>query len=229
MQPDIRVLLVDDHDLVRTGIKRVLTDVPYIKVVGEANSGEEALNVARETNPEVILLDFKMPNMDGLETTKELLKIDPNLKILMVSVCLDELLLPKLFKEGVCGYYSKSGSVEEMIKAIKLVYEGQRYISPVLTQQLGLKSLDSGDLFIFDVLSERELQVVLMIVDGLTIHEISEKLSINRKTINSYRSRSFQKLNVKNDVELTLLAARQGLIDTFDPTSQEQTPSETET
>ncbi|HVV67829.1 MAG TPA: response regulator [Gammaproteobacteria bacterium] len=213
MQPDIRVLLVDDHDLVRAGIKRVLTDVPYIKVVGEVNSGEEAVRVAPELKPEVVLLDFKMPKMDGLETTHALLAIDPNLKILMVSVCLDELLLPKLFKEGVAGYFSKNCSVEEMIKAIKVVHEGQRYISPALTQQLGLKSLDSGDLFIFDVLSERELQVVLMIVDGLTIHEISDKLGINRKTINSYRSRSFQKLNVKNDVELTLLAARQGLIE----------------
>lgn len=209
---DIRVLVVDDHDLVRASIQRVLTGTPGIQIVGEANSGETALKMAEITKPDVVLLDLKMPMMDGMKTSKELLKLWPELKILVVSICLDELLLPRLFQEGVSGYFSKTSGAEEMVRAINTVYEGQRYLSPILTQQLGLKQGEE-DLYAFDVLSERELQVVIMIIAGQTVGEISDKLEINRKTINSYRSRSFQKLNINNDVELTILAARQGLLE----------------
>lgn len=210
---DIRVLVVDDHDLVRASIQRVLAGATGIQLVGEANSGENALKVVELTQPDVVLLDLKMPIMDGMKTARELLKRNPGLKILVVSICLDDLLLPRLFQEGVSGYFSKTSGAEEMVQAIKTVYEGQRYLSPILTPQLGLKQPEMDELFVFDSLSEREFQVVIMIIGGQTIAEISGTLAINRKTINSYRSRSFQKLNIKNDVELTLLAARQGLLE----------------
>lgn len=210
---EIPVLVVDDHDIVRASIQRVLSDALQIAIVGEANSGAQALEIAPLCNPGVILLDLKMPAMDGLRTAKELLKQNPEYKILIVSICLDEMLLPKLFQEGICGYCSKSSSAEEMVRAIKIVQEGKRYLSPEFAKQLNMQVAGTEDFFAFDLLSEREFQVVLMIIAGQTIPEISQQLNINRKTINSYRSRSFQKLNVHNDVELTLLAARQGLLE----------------
>lgn len=210
---EIPVLVVDDHDIVRASIQRVLSDALQIAIVGEANSGAQALEIAPLCNPSVILLDLKMPAMDGLRTAKELLIQNPEYKILIVSICLDEMLLPKLFQEGICGYCSKSSSAEEMVRAIKIVQEGKRYLSPEFAKQLNMQIAGTEDFFAFDLLSEREFQVVLMIIAGQTIPEISQQLNINRKTINSYRSRSFQKLNVHNDVELTLLAARQGLLE----------------
>jgi two-component system invasion response regulator UvrY len=217
MQSIIRVLLVDDHDLVRAGIKRILTGVSGIEVVGEAASGEQALQSINDLDPDVVLMDLKMPKMDGLQATKLLLKTHPHIKVLMVSVCLDDLLLPRLFQEGVSGYFSKGSSADEIIRAIRMVFDGQRYVSPAFIQQLNLKSTATYELSEFDELSEREFQVVLMIIQGQTIQDISEKLKINRKTINSYRTRSFQKLNIKNDVELTLLAVRQGLLKYLTP------------
>ncbi|MFT3742394.1 MAG: response regulator [Gammaproteobacteria bacterium] len=211
MQPDIRVLIVDDHELVRAGIVRNLASTTYLKVVGEASSGAEAIQLAAELKPDVILLDYKMPDMNGMQASKELLKHDPQLKILIVSVLVDELLLPKLFKIGIAGFYSKNSDHEEMLKAINQVAAGHRYISRIFTQQLMQKNIDH-ETFVFDSLSEREFQVILMLLDGHTIAEVSERLDIDRKTINSYRSRAFHKLNVKNDVELTLLAMRQSLI-----------------
>jgi len=215
---NIRVIVVDDHDLVRAGLKRILSDVSDIELVAETSSGAAVLELAGKLQPDVILMDLKMPDMDGLETTRMLIKQNPNVKVLVVSVCLDELLLPRLFQEGASGYFTKSSGAEEMIRAIRTVAQGQRYISPFFAQKIVLKNKDIHELSAFDVLSERELQVVLMIIEGQTIQSISERLDINRKTINSYRSRSFQKLNVRNDVELTLLAFRQGLLKSLNET-----------
>lgn len=211
MKLGIRVLLVDDHELVRAGIRKILENTD-VEVIGEVSSGEEAIAKINVLNPDVVLMDLKMPDMDGLEATKALLTINSQIKILIVSVCVDDLLLPRLFQQGVSGYFTKGGSAIEMVKAIKAVYAGQRYISPVLVNQIAVKTPGTYEEVAFDMLSEREFQVVLMIIDGRTVPEISQTLNINRKTINSYRSRSFNKLNVKNDIELTLLAIRQGLL-----------------
>ncbi len=213
MLSEIRVFLVDDHDLVRSGIKRILSGTSDIQVIGEASSGEEALARISELKPNIVLMDLKMPVMDGIETAKALIGDDPNLKVLIVSVCLDEKLLSKIFQIGASGFVTKSSSADEMVKAIRLVTRGQRYVSPAFVQQLSLRSNHCEAVQTsFDVLSERELQVALMIIEGQTIQLISKRLGINRKTINSYRSRTFQKLDVKNDIELTLLAIRQGLV-----------------
>lgn len=211
MQSEIRVLIVDDHELVRVGIKRNLSATSHIQVVGDVSCGEEAVRLAPDLRPDVVLLDYKMPGMNGLETATQLLKLDPNLKILMVTVLLDEFLLPKLFKAGVTGFYSKSSSHDEMLKAIHQVHRGHRYISPIFMQPLIYKHLEQ-DKFIFDSLSERELQVILMLLDGYSIPQIAFRLNVDPKTVSSYRTRSFHKLNVKNDVELTLLGIRQTLL-----------------
>jgi two-component system, NarL family, invasion response regulator UvrY len=212
----IRTLIVDDHNLVRHGIQSMLNDAQGIKVVGEANNGEDAVKLAREVRPDVVLMDLKMPGIGGLEATRKLLRIDADIKVLIVTVCDDDIFPSRLLQAGASGYLTKGASKEEMIQAIRAVHSGQRYISPAVAQQLAFKHLTDSDDSPIDSLSERELQVMLMIVRGLRPAEISDKLCLSPKTVNSYRYRLFEKLKVKNDVELTLLAIRRGLMDSED-------------
>lgn len=212
----IKTLIVDDHDLVRTGIRRMLDDVQGIKVVGEARSGEEAVRSARDERPDVVLMDVKMPGIGGLEATRKLVRIDPDIKVLVVTVCDDDIFPSRLLQAGAAGYLTKGASCDEMVQAIRAVHAGQRYISPSVAQQLAFKHLNDTDESPIDSLSERELQVMLMITKGLKPQEISDKLCLSPKTVNSYRYRLFEKLAVKNDVELTLLAIRHGLVDQDD-------------
>ena len=209
----IKVLVVDDHDLVRTGIRRMLEDIAGFKVTGEARSGEEGVRLAREIRPDVVLMDVKMRGIGGLEATKKLIRFDPDIKVLIVTVCDDDLFPAKLLQAGASGYITKDASMDEMVQAIRAVHSGQRYISPAIAQQLAFKHVTDKDESPFSTLSERELQVMMMITQGCKPQEISEKLNLSPKTVNSYRYRIFEKLRVKNDVELTLLAIRHGLVD----------------
>ena len=212
----INVLLVDDHDLVRIGIRRLLSDVKGVKVIGEAKSGEEAVRVARELKPHVVLMDVKMPGIGGLEATRKLLRADPLVKIIAVTIYGDEPFPSRLLQAGAAGYITKGSSLEEMVQAIRTVFAGQRYISPEVAQQLALKHLSDQEISPFDSLSERELQVMIMITNGMKVQEISDKLCLSPKTVNSYRYRLFEKLTVNSDVELTHLAMRHGMLDTED-------------
>lgn len=209
----IKVLVVDDHELVRTGITRLVSDVKGINVIGEAKSGEEAIQLARELIPDVVLMDVKMPGIGGLEATRKLKRIDPDIKVLIVTVHDEDPFPSRLLQAGASGYLTKGADAEEMVQAIRAVYTGQRYISPNIAQQLALKHLSNEEQSPFDSLSDRELQVMLMITHGQTVQEISEKLCLSPKTINSYRYRMFEKFNIKTDVELTHLALRHGLLD----------------
>jgi two-component system invasion response regulator UvrY len=212
----IRTLIVDDHNLVRHGIQSMLDGAQGIKVVGEATNGEEAVKLARDVRPDVILMDLKMPGIGGFEATRKLLRIDPDIKVMVITVCDDDIFPSRLLQAGASGYLTKGASKEEMLQAIRAVHSGQRYISPAVAQQLAFKHLTDADDSPIESLSERELQVMLMIVNGLRPAEISEKLCLSPKTVNSYRYRLFDKLKVKNDVELTLLAIRHGLMDQED-------------
>lgn len=210
----IKVLVVDDHDLVRMGITRMLADISGIKVVGEAASGEEALRLARDLEPEVVLMDVKMPGIGGLEATRKLLRQDPDVRIVAVTVCDEEPFPSRLLKAGAAGYLTKGAALEEMVKAIRAVASGQRYISPEIAQQLALKNLEEEKSSPFEVLSEREMQITMMIVNCQKVQEISDRLFLSPKTVNSYRYRIFEKLGIDSDVELTLLAVRHGLLST---------------
>jgi len=209
----IDVLVVDDHDLVRTGIKRMLSDVRGIKVVGEACDGETAIKLARNLNPDVILMDVKMPGLGGLEATRKLLRLDPDVRILIVTVCNDDLFPAKLLQAGAAGYLTKGATMDEMVQAIRSVHVGQRYISPSIASQLALKHVSENDDLPFSGLSGRELEVALLIIKGMEPQEIAGQLHVTPKTVNSYRYRIFNKLKVKNDVELTLMAMRYQLVD----------------
>jgi two-component system, NarL family, invasion response regulator UvrY len=219
----IKVLIVDDHSLVRLGIRRLLEDVPNITVVAEAQSGEDAIGVVRETPPDVVLLDVKMPGIGGLETTRRILRTHPGIKIIAVTAFHDDPYPSRILQAGAAGYLTKECGLEEMVTAIEKVHTGQRYISPEIAQKLALKSISepSPDASPFEALSERELQVMLMITNGLKVQQISEKLCLSPKTVNSYRYRIFDKLKVANDVELTLMAIQHGLLDKSSATEEE--------
>jgi two-component system invasion response regulator UvrY len=192
----------------------MLEDIQGVKVTGEARNGKEAIRLAKETRPDVVLMDVMMPpGIGGLDATKSLLRTDPDIKVLVVSVCNDDLFPAKLLQAGAAGYLTKGASRDEMVQAIRAVHSGQRYISPAVAQQLAFKHITDKDESPFASLSERELQVMIMITHGSKPQEISEKLNLSPKTVNSYRYRIFEKLDVKNDVELTLLAIKHGLVD----------------
>lgn len=210
----IKIFIVDDHDLVRTGISRMLADIAGIKVVGEAASGEDALKLIRDARPDVVLMDAKMPGIGGLEATRKLLRQNADVKVIAVTACDEEPFPSRFMQAGASGYLTKGAAMDEMIKAIRLVHAGQRYISPDIAQQLALKPFRTeAEMSPFDQLSERELQIVMMIVNCQKVQEISDKLFLSPKTVNSYRYRVFEKLGINSDVELTLLAVRHGMLD----------------
>jgi len=204
--------VVDDHDLVRTGITRMLADIDGLQVVGEGDSGESALKLARELKPDVVLMDVKMPGIGGLEATRKLLRSHPDIKVVAVTVCEEDPFPTRLLQAGAAGYLTKGAGLDEMVQAIRLAFAGQRYISPQIAQQLALKPFQPQG-SPFDTLSEREIQIALMIVGCQKVQIISDKLCLSPKTVNTYRYRIFEKLSVTSDVELTLLAVRHGMVD----------------
>ncbi len=210
----IKVLVVDDHDLVRTGITRMLSDIDGLEVVGQAESGEESLKKARELKPDVVLMDVKMPGIGGLEATRKMLRSHPEIKVVAVTVCEEDPFPTRLLQAGAAGYMTKGAGLAEMVQAIRLVFAGQRYISPQIAQQLALKSFQPQvNNSPFDLLSEREIQIALMIVGCQKVQTISDKLCLSPKTVNTYRYRIFEKLSIGSDVELALLAVRHGMVD----------------
>ncbi|WP_417707328.1 UvrY/SirA/GacA family response regulator transcription factor [Pseudomonas sp.] len=210
----IRVLVVDDHDLVRTGITRMLSDIDGLQVVGEACTGEEALLKVRELKPDVVLMDVKMPGIGGLEATRKLMRSHPDIKVVAVTVCEEDPFPTRLLQAGAAGYLTKGAALDEMVQAIRLVFAGQRYIDPQIAQQLALKSFQpQTNSSPFDLLSEREIQIALMIANCHKVQNISDKLCLSPKTVNTYRYRIFEKLSITSDVELALLAVRHGMVD----------------
>jgi two-component system, NarL family, invasion response regulator UvrY len=210
----IRVLVADDHDLVRMGITRMLADVEGIDVVGEATTGEEALRLCRELTPQVVLMDIKMPGIGGLEATRKMTYQFPDVRVVVVTACDDDPFPTRLLKAGASGFVTKGTALSEMVLAIKSAAVGKRYICPQVAQQMALKSYDEEHKDNpFDALSERELQICMMVINCEKVQEISDKLHLSPKTVNSYRYRIFEKLGIGGDVELTRLAIRHGMLD----------------
>ncbi|WP_201574182.1 MULTISPECIES: response regulator [Psychrobacter] len=208
----IRVLVVDDHDLVRMGISRMLADSADIEVVGEADSGDMALKLAKQLSPDVVLLDVNMPNIGGLEATKRLVQLDMGIKILAVSSMSAQPYPSMLLKAGVNGYITKGTPLDEMILGIKKIYQGGRYFSQDVAEQLAEVLLSDNAASPFDLLSDREKQVAMMVVNCQSPQQIADQLFVSVKTINTYRYRIYEKVGVDSDVKLTHLAIRHGLI-----------------
>lgn len=209
----IKILVVDDHELVRMGITRMLADVNGLQVIGEACDGEQAVRMVRELAPDVTLMDVKMPGIGGLEATRKILRYDDSAKVIAVTVCEEEPFPTRLMKAGAAGYLSKGADLSEMVRAIRVVYAGQRYISPAIAQAMALRPFNGSEAAPMELLSEREMQVMMMIVSCHRVQTISDKLCLSPKTVNTYRYRIFDKLGISSDVEMTLLAMRWGMID----------------
>ncbi len=209
----INILLVDDHELVRTGIRRILEDERGIKVVGDAENGEDAVQLCRKIEPHVVLMDMNMPGIGGIEATKKILRYCPDTKVIFLTVHTENPIPAKVMQIGASGYLTKGAGSSEMIKAIRQVHSGQRYLAPEIAQQMALGQLNGIEDNPFDSLSERELQIMLMITRGEKVQEISNQLNLSSKTVNSYRYRMFEKLKISGDVELTHLAIRHGMLD----------------
>jgi two-component system invasion response regulator UvrY len=209
----IRVMLVDDHDLVRTGVRRLLEDSPLIKVIAEASDGEQAYRMVKENRPDVVLMDLQMPGVGGLEATRKILQYDDGIRVIILTVHAEEPFPTKLLKTGASGYLTKGCSPDEMVNAIKRVHTGKKYLGNEIAQQLALTVMPGGEKSPLDILSERELQVMLMVTQGEKIQKIADKLHLSPKTVSTYRYRIFEKLAVKSDVELTHFAIRHGLMD----------------
>ncbi|MBN7769166.1 UvrY/SirA/GacA family response regulator transcription factor [Marinobacter daepoensis] len=214
----IRVLVVDDHELVRSGITRMLADNPDIEVIGQASSGEEAIDCVRENRPDIVLMDIRMPGIGGLEATRRILRIDDSIRVIVVTACADDPYPARVMQSGATAYITKGADIQEMVRAIRKAHSGQRYISPEIAQKMALKQLggereDDGELSLFERLSEREMQIAMMVVDCQKVQDISDKLCLSPKTVNSYRYRIFEKLEISSDVELALMAVRLGLLD----------------
>ena len=210
----IKVLLVDDHDIVRMGVARMLEDVKEIEVVGEVKTGEEALVFVRQAEPHVILMDVNMPGMGGIEATRKLAKRFPNVKILAVSACDEEPTPSRILGAGAAGYITKGASLDEMVRAIMQVVHGSRYFSPDIAAMLAKNwaNRDKVDKSPFEALSRRELQMAEMIAEGKTNQDIADTMGVALTTLSTYRGRIFGKLGVDNDVQLSRLAMRFGVI-----------------
>ncbi len=209
----IRVLLVDDHALIRSGIDRLLSDIDDIDVIGEAANGEEAIQQCKALQPDVVLMDVSMPGMGGLEAIKRISTRYPDIRILAVTAHTDEPYPSRVIQAGAAGYMTKGAGAKEMQHAILMTHTGQRHISQDIAQNLALKQLGDKKGDITELLSEREVQIMIMITSGKRVKDISKKLNLSAKTVNSYRYRIFEKLDLNSDVELTHFALRYNLID----------------
>ncbi|WED42208.1 two-component system response regulator LetA [Legionella cardiaca] len=209
----IKVLIVDDHALVRMGIRRLLEDLPDVEVVADAESGELALALVKSHKPDVVLLDMKMPGIDGWEVTRRLKKSNPQVKVIAVTAMCTEPMPTRVLQLGAMGYLTKESGAEEMAAAIRKVARGEKYLSAEIAQKMAISSLEATQESPFDLLSEREMQVMLMITSGMTVQDIADRLFLSSKTINGYRYRMFEKLGIKNDVELTFLAMKHRVIE----------------
>ena len=214
----IRVLVADDHELVRCGIVRMLSDIDTIEVVGEASSGEEVLALCRQAfchqqQIDVVLMDIRMPGLGGLEATRRLTASYPEIKVVALSSTDDMVYTRKILEAGARGYLSKGGATSEILRCLKTVASGKRYISADIASALAIESLNSADENPFGCLSPQEFQVASMVMDCYKVCDIAEALAIEPKTVNSYRYRIFEKLGVKSDVAMTRLAIQHGVID----------------
>lgn len=208
----IKILLVDDHDLVRTGIRLILDGESAFEVAAEANSGEQAVKLCRAQDFDIVLMDMNMPGMGGLEATRKILRHDPDAKVIFLSMYKENPIPAKVMQVGAWGFVTKDAEPREMVKAIFQVHAGQKYIAPDVAQQIALGKLDVGGSDPFKHLSEREMQIMMMLTRGAKVPDIAVQLNISAKTVNTYRYRMFEKLGVTGDVELTHLALRHKII-----------------
>ncbi len=208
----IKVLLVDDHELVRAGVRQILESADDIRVVAEASCGEDAPAMAQEHQPDVVLMDVYMPGIGGIEATRKLIRANPSLKVIALTILDEEPFPAQLHDAGAVGYLTKGCPASEMFEAIRTVYSGGSYVDPAIGRKQLMAGISGSAASPFAQLGAREFQVTMMILGGQGNQAISDALCLSPKTISTYRKRIYEKLGVANDVELTRLAFRYGLL-----------------
>jgi two-component system, NarL family, invasion response regulator UvrY len=208
----INVMLVDDHAVVRMGFKMLLETASDIKVIAEAENGEAAIKSYMEYKPDVVVMDITMPGIGGMEAIERILAKESNAKILVLSAHEDSVHPKRVLNAGAMGYLTKRSAAEELIKAIRTVAGGKKYIEASVAQQMAIQQL-SGEQNPVDVLSEREFEVFMSLAKGKTTNEIAETLFLSPRTVGTHLYNIKQKLNANNSAEIALIAMRSGLID----------------
>jgi DNA-binding NarL/FixJ family response regulator len=208
-----RIIIADDHKIVRAGLKQIIADDPDLSVEGEADDGQQLLEMVRKHEYDVVLLDMKMPGRSGLEILKQLKAEKPDLPVLILSMHPEEQYAVRSIKAGASGYLTKDLAPEKLIGAIKKVLEGRKYISPSLAERLAESIMDEKSLPPHEYLTDREFQVMCMIASGKTITEIARELFLSVKTISTYRQRILEKMDMKNNAEMTHYVISNSLLD----------------
>ena len=212
--PVIKLMIVDDHCLLRQGIARLVQDQPDINVVGEAERGEDALFLLQEIVPDVVLMDVKMPGIGGIEAAQRIRARYPSIRIIGMS-SLDVGVIPsRMVAAGAISFITKNVSVTELLDAIRRAYRGQEYFTPAVATKLSTHPFRRGKKVLFEKLSKRELQIAMQLSDGAKVSTIAELLKLSPKTVYTYRYRIFEKLGITSDVELTILAMKNGVSET---------------
>lgn len=208
----INVMLVDDHAVVRMGFKMLLETSDNIRVIAEAENGEEAIKFYMEHKPDVVVMDITMPGMGGMEAIERILNKESSAKILVLSAHEDSVHPKRVLNAGAMGYVTKRSAAEELIKAIRVVASGKKYIEASVAQQMAIQQLSDKQSPV-DVLSEREFEVFMSLAKGKTTNEIAETLFLSPRTVGTHLYNIKQKLNANNSAEIALIAMRSGLID----------------
>jgi len=208
----IRVFIVEDHALVRTGMRMILSGETDIEVVGEAETGELALPLIRALMPAVVLCDLHLPGISGLEVTERVVRGDHGTRVVIVSALEDGPLPRRLLEAGACGYVGKGGDATELLRAVRDAARGRRYLANSIAQHLALSGIDGGT-SPFDGLSPREMEVALLLAQGLRQEQIARRLSLSAKTVNTHKSRMFEKLAITDSIALARLLGQYGLIE----------------
>jgi two-component system, NarL family, invasion response regulator UvrY len=209
----IKILIVDDHAVVRRGLRQIIQDNSDMLVAAEAATGAEALEQARRVQCDVALLDINLPDTSGLEILKQFKAVWPRLAVLILSVHHEGQYAVRMLKAGARGYLSKASVPEELVRAIRQVYHGGRYISPVLAETLAENLDRDPDQPPHAALSDREYQIFLRLAAGKTVGQIATELTLSVKTVSTYRTRLLQKLNLSNNAEMMRYALEQHLLD----------------
>lgn len=209
----IKVFIVDDHALVRAGFRLILQAQEDIEVVGEAESAEDALPLIRKLKPDVVLCDLHLPGLSGLELTERVVRGDQGARVIAVSVLEDGPMPRRLLEAGAYGYVGKGCDANELLRAVRDVSRGKKYLAPSIAQGLALAGLHGESASPFDVLTPRELEVALLLNQGLRQEAIAKRLSLSAKTVNTHKTRLFDKLGIHDSIALARLVSQYGLID----------------
>ena len=211
MKKPIRVLIADDHAIVRQGLRQILSDTPDLTVAGEAENGVQAVQMVRSGDWDVVLMDVSMPDRNGIDALKLIKKEHPWLLVLILSMYPEEQYAIRALKAGAVGYLTKQSAPELLVTAIRQVASGKKYVSPSLAEELANAIGDDSERPAHEKLSDREYQTLCMIASGKTPAEIAEALNLSVKTVSVYRARLLEKMNLRNNAELTHYGLKHGL------------------